>query len=218
MNTASNPLGLFTQRSRSYERFVRVVRYPQGIRAFFSGSSLLRPGLHILDAGCGTGVVTLALREALSSRRLSLGPMQGFELTPAMLERFHQILQSRGIDGVSIVQGDVLELDALPRSWSHYDLIVSASMLEYLPRDQLVAGLSGLRALLNPEGSLLLFITRRNGLTRPLIGQWWQANLYTAAEIRDSLRRAGFSTLTFERFPAWFRHLALWGYIVQARG
>ncbi len=217
MNPASDPVRLYTDRGRSYVRFVRFVRYPQGIRAYFLRSSLLHSGLRVLDAGCGTGIVTLALREALLSRGFDPGPLQGFDLTPAMLERFRQTLQSRAIDGVDLVRADVLQPDTLPASWRNYDLIVSASMLEYLPRNRLVSALSGLRRLLNEEGSFLLFITRRSWLMRPLIGRWWEANLYEAAELRESLQRAGFSTIAFRSFPISFRYLGLWGHVVEAR-
>lgn len=218
MSPASDPVRLYTDRSGSYVRFVRFVRYPQGLRAYFLRSPLLHSGLRVLDAGCGTGIVTLALREAMVRRGLALGPLQGFDLTPAMLARFRQTLQARGIEGVDVVQADVLHLDALPSSWNDYDLIVSASMLEYVPRSGFVPALSGLRALLSREGSFLLFITRRNWLTRPLIGRWWDANLYKAAELREALHRAGFSSVAFRTSPPSFRYLDLWGYIVEARG
>jgi hypothetical protein len=91
-------------------------------------------------------------------------------------------------------------------------------MLEYLPRARLSAGLSGLRACLKDGGSLVLFITRRNWLTRPVIGRWWQSNLYTASELGQAFREAGFASATFGRFPPRFRHLALWGHIVEACG
>jgi hypothetical protein len=108
-------------------------------------------------------------------------------------------------------------LARLPTFWRDYDLIVSASMLEYLPRARLGGGLGGLRARLKDGGSLVLFITRGNWLTRPLIGRWWQSNLYTANELDHAFREAGFGATTFGRFPPPFRHLALWGYIVEAR-
>ncbi len=63
----------------------------------------------------------------------------------------------------------------------------------------------------------MLFITRRNWLMRPLIGHWWDANLYAVAELDDSLRRASFSAVAFGRFLLAFNYLALWGYIVEAR-
>jgi ubiquinone/menaquinone biosynthesis C-methylase UbiE len=212
----SDPVRLFSDRAGSYVRFVRTVGYPRGIRAFFVRSPLLRSGLRVLDAGCGTGFVTLALREALLSRALQPGTLHAFDLTPAMLDRFRGTLRRREIEGVELAQANVLALHRLPGSWRDYDLIVSASMLEYLPRARLSVAISGLRSLLREGGSFLLFITRRNLLTDPLIGRWWHANLYRRSELEQSLREAGFASVAFRRFPACFRHLGLWGHIVEA--
>ena len=108
------------------------------------------------------------------------------------------------------------QLEPLPDAWRQYDLIVTASMLEYLPRDKLADALRGLRGRLGENGRLVLFITRRNWLTRPLIGRWWQSNIYSAEELRVDFRRAGFAECTFRSFPPAARYLALWGYIIEA--
>ena len=213
----SDPSRLFGERHGSYARFIRLVRYPQGLRAFFLRSPLLRSGLRVLDAGCGTGVVSLALRDALLRRGLTPGPMHAFDLTPAMLDRFRQALRIRAIEGIETAQANVLELDTLPSTWAEYDLIVSASMLEYVPRHRLADALIGLRRRLRQDGRFVLFITRRNWLTRPLIGRWWESNLYSAEELRDAFRRAGFSRYVFRNFPPGSRHLALWGYVIEAQ-
>src|SRR5262245_47538582 len=165
--------------TKSYVRFIGFFLYPQGLRRYFLASPLLRPGLRVLDAGCGTGVVTLALRDAMVRRGIEKRTLHGFDLTQAMLERFRETLRPHDIEDVAALQSDVLRLETLPNSWAKYDLVVSASMMEYVPRDRVADALAGLRERLTTNERLVLFITRRNWLMRPLIGRWWEANLYT---------------------------------------
>ena len=216
MGRTSEPERFFSERHDLYARFIRSVRYPQGLRATMLASPLLRPDLRILDAGCGTGALTLAVHEALAHRGLAAATFHAFDLTPAMLDHLRATLRRRGIDGVELARADVLALDALPAGWTDYDLIVSASMLEYVPRERFVEALRGLRARLRAGGRFLLFMTRQNPLTRLLIGRWWASNLYTAAELRDALRAAGFSEIAFRRFPLSAAYLAPWGRVVEA--
>jgi SAM-dependent methyltransferase len=217
-NLAPDPARLYADRADSYVRFVRSVRYPQGLRAFFLYSPLLRSGLRVLDAGCGTGFLTLALRDAMLRRGLAPGSLHAFDLTPAMIERFREALARSGIRDVEVEQADVLALGRLPASWKDYDLVVSASMLEYLPSARVGAALRGLRSRLKEGGTLVLFVTRRNWLTRPLIGRWWQSNLYDERELDRAFREGGFTSIAFRRFPPAYRYLGLWGHIVEARG
>jgi 2-polyprenyl-3-methyl-5-hydroxy-6-metoxy-1,4-benzoquinol methylase len=217
MPSSLEPLRLFTEKHGTYAWFIRLVRYPQGIRTFFLRSSLLRSNLRILDAGCGAGVITLAVHEALIRRGLTVGTLHAFDLTPAMLERFRTTLEKTAMVTVEIRQADVLEMESLPDTWTAYDLIVSASMLEYVPRNRFAAALTGLRNRLSDDGHIVIFITRRNWLTRPMIGRWWQSNLYSKEELLDAFRRAGFSRVEFSAFPLAARYLAAWGYVIEAR-
>ena len=216
MTATTDPRRLFTERPDTYARFIRLVGYPQGLRAFFLASPLLADGLRVLDAGCGAGAVTLALRDALARRGYGAKSLHGFDLTEAMLDRFHTTLRRHPGSDVALTRADVLQLDQLPPSWRDYDLVVSASMLEYVPRERLVDALSGLRARLDAHGRFLLFMTRRNPLTRLLIGRWWRSNLYTRSELADACARAGFSRVAFRGFPLAARHLSLWGHVVEA--
>ena len=114
-------------------------------------------------------------------------------------------------------QADVLGMKSLPDTWAHYDLILSASMLSTFPRTQLPEALAGLRRRLAETGHLVVFITRRNWLTRPLIGRWWRSNLYKKEELLEAFRQAGFTCAAVRGFPLAVRHLAAWGHVVEAR-
>ncbi|HET6599816.1 MAG TPA: class I SAM-dependent methyltransferase [Burkholderiaceae bacterium] len=83
---------LYTEKIETYLLFNAVFRTPQALEAFFRKSDFLRPGLRMLDAGCGTGAATFALLQGLRRRRFSHRCMHAFDLTPTMLERFRQNL------------------------------------------------------------------------------------------------------------------------------
>lgn len=86
-----------------------------------------------------------------------------------MLQHFRDTLETLNIAMVDARQANVLNMDALPAAWANYDLIVTASMLEYVPRERLSDALAALRTRLADSGRLVVFITKRNWLTRPLI-------------------------------------------------
>jgi cyclopropane fatty-acyl-phospholipid synthase-like methyltransferase len=217
MTKKTDVVQLFTARRGTYDRFIETVRYPQGLRSYFYRSLLLRAGMRILDAGCGTGVVTIALHEALANKGIRSATLHAFDLTPAMLDRFHQKLRERGISKIDTAQADVLQLENLPQDWTEYDLIVSASMLEYIPPQRLPEALRALRDRLADGGRLLVFMTKSNWLTRPLVGWWWQSNVYDKNDLLTAFQKAGFTQVRFRSFPLVASHLATWGHIVEAQ-
>src|SRR5437773_11814071 len=132
MSLTTDARQLFTRRPDVYARFIRAVHYPPGLRAFWRASPLLHPGLRVLEAGCGTGALTFALWDAAMERGIRLDAFDAFDLTPAMLGRLRAALRHRGIGGSRLAGADVLHLDALPVDWQNYDLVVSASVLDYV--------------------------------------------------------------------------------------
>jgi cyclopropane fatty-acyl-phospholipid synthase-like methyltransferase len=216
MSVTADARQLFSERSEVYARFIRLMLYPQGLRAFWNASPLLRSGMRVLEAGCGTGALTFGVWDAATRRGLRLGVFDAFDLTPAMLDRLRAALARRGVASIQLAEANVLALDTLPAGWRDYDLVVSASMLEYVPRDRFAEALRGLRARLEDGGQLVLFVTRRNPMTRILIGRWWQSNLYTVPELRNAFMAAGFQRVRFPGFPLAARYLAMWGHVVVA--
>ncbi len=213
---AEDAQAFFTARARTYAQFIRLFRYQQGLQAAVARSGLLQPGMRVLEAGCGTGALTLAFHEAMSAVGLSPVEYHAFDLTPAMMELLRESLAARGVNGVELKRANVLSLDTLPADWRDYNLVLTASMLEYVPREQFPAALAGLRQRITAGGHMLLFVTRDNWLMQPLIGRWWRSNLYTTQQLRDAFASGGFADVRFLRFsfPHW--HLAPWGHIVRA--
>ena len=208
---------LYTEKLNAYRSFISIFRSQAAIRALLESSGLLRPKLRVLDAGAGSGTATFALLDALHHRGMEAEAIEAFDLTPAMLARFQAELDSRGVTQVHLKQANVLEFDKqLPSSWSNYDLIVSTSMLEYLPRTHLSQALSVLGARLARHGILLVVITRKNWITRVLIEWWWQAARYSRKELREAFSTAGLCNLTFRTLPLRYCCHSLSNHVVLA--
>ncbi|HXE91726.1 MAG TPA: class I SAM-dependent methyltransferase [Terriglobales bacterium] len=208
---------LYTQGIDRYHSFISAFQSPEGMKALLQSSTLMRPGLRVLDAGCGFGMATFALIEALRAKSLDYQRIDAFDLTPAMLLRFRRELEARDIAGVQLRQADVLALDTLPATWTDYDLILSASMLEYLPRLELPRALEALRARLAPDGHLLVVITCKTPETKVFIEWLWGAERYGKQELHHAFEQAGFQNLTFRRFPWRFAWLNRANYVIEAR-
>ena len=216
IETARPVRDLYTRRVDAYLAFNTASRYAQSLRAFFKGCELLRPRLRVLDAGCGTGTATFALLEALQQKHSPVESIDGFDLTPAMLARFQSPLASMKVAKVRLLEANVLDLERLPPDWTHYDLVISAAMLDYVPRPELPRALAALRARLAPDGSLLIFISRKTWVNRFLIERLWKANCYTREQLEAAFQTARLANVRFKRFPAPYFWQNWWGHIVLA--
>jgi cyclopropane fatty-acyl-phospholipid synthase-like methyltransferase len=208
---------LYTAKADAYRSFSSTFHYGEGLRAVFVASGLLRPSLRVLDAGCGFGTTTFAIVEALRKRNFSYQTIDAFDLTPAMLARFRANLDANPIADVHLRQADVLTLEELPSSWNDYDLILSTSMLEHLPKEELPSALSALRSRLAQNGALLAVITRKNLTTKFLIEWWWHARRYSRRDLQGAFAAAGFRNVRFNQFPFRYCWLNTANYAVVAK-
>ncbi len=209
MRTTDSVRKLYTDRGRLYQRlFVDFLGWGRELETFFRRAHYLRPDLRILDAGCGTGIITKVLYQLAQEEGYTGIQFHAFDLTPKMLEIFRQWITAQGADHIELAQADVLESGGLPAHWNEYDLIVSSTMLEYLPPTQVRDALMNLRQLLSRGGLLLILMTRRNRLTRWLAAKWWKTQTYAERDIQALLEDAGFEEIKFRNFsPGWSKSI-----------
>lgn len=209
---------LYTKRLGAYAAFVGLFRSREGLRALLAkDTEILRPRMRVLDAGCGFGLATFALLDAARQCNIEAPSVDAFDLTPAMLDRFRDKLAARPDARVALRQADVMASDGLPPSWTGYDLVLSTSMLEYLPRPALPRVLANLRTRLSDQGRILVMITRKSPEAKWLVERGWHAARYDRADLRAGFADAGFHDLRFVRFPLRYGWLNRANHVVVAR-
>ncbi len=202
-NSSNKVQELYTERASFYERFfINFLGWGRELEAFFRKSSYLATNCKVLDAGCGTGIVTKILYKLALEKGYEQVRFHAFDLTESMLDIFKEWIMAQGAENIELKQADVLELYMLPQHWKEYDLVVSSTMLEYIPKNKVGDALVNLRKLLRIDGTLLVFITKRSFITKWLAGRWWKTNTYTKSEIEKLFHEAGFEKVAFKHFSS----------------
>ena len=162
----------------------------------------------VLDFGCGTG----ALMKTLLIRHPELAHLSGYDPSAEMLQQ----AQKKMGEFSEQVQRKV-QLQTQLDFETKFDLIVSSSVLHYLPQPG--ASLRTLKSLLREGGSLVLVDYTKDGLlvkyfewTFKFIDSLHQ-QAYSPREIRQLVEKAGFTAVKDEAFPI----SPLWqGYVIRA--
>lgn len=102
----------------------------------------LRPGLSLLDCGCGVGSITLDLAEIVAP-----GRVVGIDLDEGQLAIARQAAVQRGLTNVAFEQGSVYDL---PFDDGAFDAVLAHTLLFHLSDP--VAALRSMRRVLAPGG------------------------------------------------------------------
>ena len=102
----------------------------------------LRPGMTLLDCGCGPGTVTIGLAEAVAP-----GQVEGVDIEPSMIERAITIAKERRAEKVRF---QVANIRDLPFPDGSFDAVYSSAVLEHLGDP--VQALKEMFRVLKPEG------------------------------------------------------------------
>ena len=155
----------------------------------------LRGDERVLDAGCGTGQVTAALRD-----RLPHGEVIALDASASMLERARDRL---GDDRVTYVLHDLLE----PIPIEPVDAILSTATFHWVPdHDRLFANLANvlrpggrLTAQCGGAGNIATVAAALHDLGQDIA---WDKVFPTAVETTSRLERAGFVEIACDLVPA----------------
>ncbi|KUO52351.1 MAG: hypothetical protein APF76_04770 [Desulfitibacter sp. BRH_c19] len=209
MKTSSKIQELYTKRALHYESlYINRLGWGKELDAFFHNSNYLQTSLKILDAGCGTGVITRTLYKIAEEKGYEGLVFHAFDLTQGMLDIFQKQIIEKGIKNVKLEQADVLNPDSLPSNWNEYGLIISSALLEYIPKENVNSALSNLKQLLKDGGILLIFITRHNFVTSLAGKFWWKINLFEEDKFIAILQNVGFNKIEQKNLPSlWSKYI-----------
>lgn len=120
----------------------------------------VKAGEHILDVGCGTGVLTRLAAEVAGKT----GSVVGIDPGPKMISIARENAAKEG----SRAEFRLAAIEGLPFEDSSFDCILSSFMVHHLPPDIKRKGLAEVYRVLKPGGRLLVV-----DIGRPTNPLWW---------------------------------------------
>jgi len=178
--------------ARFYDLTFKVNGYGRSLDQYFENHPLpISRGAKILDAGCGTGLLTLALLRSIRFP-VSITALDLSSTSVAAARRALYYSSGRKRD-VTFTQGNLL---CLPFADESLDLVVTAGALEYVP---LADGITELARVIRPGGHLL-HLPVHPGLIGVFLEILFRFKSHPPREVKDQTERH-FRIVHQYRFP-----------------
>jgi len=143
-----SPVSIYDRFTKLYDLMFRFNGYGRSVERYLRESRLPLPaGSRILDAGCGTGLLTLALLRVLERP----AKITAVDLSARSLQTARRAVEKADVDPrhkISYIHANVLHL---PFPDDSFDFVLTSGVLEYVP---LRAGMSELARVVAPGGYL----------------------------------------------------------------
>jgi ubiquinone/menaquinone biosynthesis C-methylase UbiE len=184
---------LYDRFANLYDITFKFNRYSHSIEHYLRERPLALPdNAHVLDAGCGTGLLTLALLRTLQRP----ARVTAIDLSAPSLHKARNAvgkLRDSARHRVNFLQANLL---ALPFADETFNFVATSGALEYVP---LAEGLDELARVLKP-GGYLLHLPVRPAPASLLLELMFRFKTHAPAEVeRHTLRH--FRLLERHRFP-----------------
>jgi len=134
--------------ARYYDLFGRLISFgrDKALRQRLVSLAAPAPGESVLDVGCGTGTLAIAIKP-----RVGEGEVHGIDASPEMIE----VAKDKAAKARAEVDFQVGLIEAIPFPDATFDLVTSSLMLHHLPDDLKRKGFAEIRRVLKPGGRFL---------------------------------------------------------------
>ncbi len=177
--------------ARWYDLFGSVISFgrDKAIREKLIELAAPAPGEQVLDVGCGTGTLAIAIKP-----RVGAGEVHGIDASPEMI----QVAKEKAARDGSAIDFRVALIEAIPFPDASFDLVTSSLMLHHLPDELKVQGLREVRRVLKPGGRFMAmdFAAHSHSLLGHLLSIFGHSRGESMVDkLTPMLKAAGFSAV-----------------------